>query len=196
MNILKVFRKNKKCNLLIMILLFFSTNCSLIPNDEALVNKVLFKTAKILKKTKHLELIGFGGGTDINDLHQEVSLTFRSHEKVNVEKARELLVFCSEVLLNKINSTENIKKYLLNGKFTTKSIKVCVIFEDENLEYYSTEYLSMCFCSHSNIYFLTFEKYKNVLDYKETYEESVQILKDQGKYDQIMKEVHEVCNKY
>ncbi|MBN1216108.1 MAG: hypothetical protein JXA99_11795 [Candidatus Lokiarchaeota archaeon] len=30
----------------------------------------------------------------------------------------------------------------------------------------------------------------------ETYEEAVQILKDQGKYDQIMKEVHEACNKY
>jgi len=89
---------------------------------EKIADGITNKTAKKLQKEKGLVLIGTGGQM-MNDI-QMMAMSFDLYREVNLEEARELLVFIVQKYLKNINKTEEIKPYLHEDPFTVGNIEI------------------------------------------------------------------------
>ncbi|MFN0065348.1 MAG: hypothetical protein ACKVOH_03840 [Chlamydiales bacterium] len=75
---------------------------------------------------RHLMLSGYGGAM-MHDI-QEISLSFLSHDTLNVDEARILYVEMVEELLQRVNSHEQIRPHLHNFPFGIDNIKLDISF--------------------------------------------------------------------
>jgi hypothetical protein len=89
-----------------------------------MANRLLSKTAKQLKVEKGLIPIGDMGQMMGNI--QAMGLSFQYFHIINLEEARNLLVYASNVFLNNINENKEIRPYLNNYPFTPKNIELVI----------------------------------------------------------------------
>jgi len=93
---------------------------------EEIADKITDEVAKKLKKDKSLHLIGTGGAM-MHDI-QMMMMGFQFYQEVDIEAARELLVYSTEEYLSAINSNEEIRPYLHVYPFTAENVKVEIYF--------------------------------------------------------------------
>ena len=104
-------------------LLLICSSCISLPEDYThIAAKIRRKTATQLEKEKGLWAIGTPGQM-YNDI-EEIGLEFEYFHLVNLEEARELLVYAIQVFLNNINSNKEVRPFLHNYPFTTKNIEI------------------------------------------------------------------------
>jgi hypothetical protein len=91
-----------------------------IPKSDAIVHEIMDDTFKVLQKKHKLSPAGIG----INGKFEYLELSFELFEILTQNQLREMLFDCSQVFLEKINSSEKVKPYLKNVPFTEKNIGI------------------------------------------------------------------------
>lgn len=81
----------------------------------AILDKVVEKEIKLIGKEENVELFGYGGG--MLEGIKRIDLTFVSYQKVDLAKARRMIVYWTERIGNAVNSKEELKKYLIPYPF-------------------------------------------------------------------------------
>ena|SRR3990167_8677558 len=94
--------------------------------DEKIVNQITEETAKKLKEKKNLILIGTGGQM-MHEIEM-LAMSFQFFHEVDLEKARELIVYAVREYLSDINNNEEVRPYLHNYPFTAKNVEIRIFF--------------------------------------------------------------------
>ena len=109
----------------IIFLLLICSSCISLPEDYTqIATKIQRETASQLEKEKGLWAIG-DSGQMYNDI-QTMGIEFEYFHLVNLEEARELLVYAIQVFLHNINSNKEVRPFLHNYPFTTKNIEITI----------------------------------------------------------------------
>jgi hypothetical protein len=120
----------------ILISSFFIFGCQFpihVPNEkQRYVTDIRNNAALKIKNRTGLVPFGFGG--QMMDQIKVVTLVFLYHQPVDVDKARELLISSSEILLHEINSDERIRPYLDCYPFDPKNISITLCIQKLNGE--------------------------------------------------------------
>ncbi|MBI5346412.1 MAG: hypothetical protein HZB76_04650 [Chlamydiae bacterium] len=158
--------------------LIFMTNCSdNKPSERAkLEHEVSVKTVEEIYQNKGLKFLGFGGGGP-HDIKM-LALSFKTYGKVNVDEARELLVYCVEQFLSNINSNEKIRPFLHNFPFTGNNIEIRIFFYNKNDAKVNPPYISYAVAIDGVVRFYiknSFDKFEKVSE--ETYEKALKKVK-------------------
>ena len=132
----------------VLILMFLLTGCDApsIPQSypssmESLVDEVRNQTFVQLKMEKELHPCGIGSG--MKDKIRMLALSFNYYRELNIEEARELLMYATRVFLDKINSNQEIRPFLLNDPFTPFDIDITVFLRNLDGSYPNTEKLQV-----------------------------------------------------
>src|SRR5690348_9149685 len=80
-----------------------------IPDYERIADKITNRTAEKLKKEKKIILIGIGGRM-MDDI-QMMAMSFNYYQEVNLEQARELLIYAVNEYLSDINNNQDVRPY-------------------------------------------------------------------------------------
>ncbi len=113
---------------IMIIILSFLFGCSSLgyqsPRYVKLADAITANTAKKLEEQKKLYLIGTGGGMmhDIQAMH----MSFQFFHEVDLEEARELIVYALREYLSDINNNEEVRPYLHNYPFTAKNVEIMI----------------------------------------------------------------------
>lgn len=95
-----------------------------------LAHEITEKTGNELKEQKNLYLVGTGGRM-MDDI-QMMAMSFDYYQEVNLETARELIVYSIKEYLSAINSNMEIRPYLHEYPFTAKNVKITIFFFNSN----------------------------------------------------------------
>lgn len=119
--------------LLITVLVFSCNNYSKYskfkpPEYERISDHIVRNTAKKLKQTKDLRLIGTGGGMMYNV--RMVAMSFSFNHKINVNEGRDLVIACLNECLEAYNLNEEIRPYLANYPFEPKNIEIRIFIQN------------------------------------------------------------------
>lgn len=144
--------------------------------DIALEKKVMIKTIKKLKKEKDLLCIGFGGFGKKKIKISSLSFV-NNGSPHNIDKARELMVYATEIFLNEFNSFDKIKPYLINHPFTSENIEIKIFFEDKKGNSFSSPNLLVVSLYKGKILYKTNEDYCLITVYEEPYERALNFIK-------------------
>ncbi|MBI5346932.1 MAG: hypothetical protein HZB76_07315 [Chlamydiae bacterium] len=146
------------------------------PSKRAKIeHEVSVKTVKEICQNKNLKCIGFGGG-DVYDIRM-LSLSFKTHGKVNVDEARELIVYCAELFLSNINANEKMRPLLHNFPFTRKNIEIRIFSETEPSNDYPL-YISYAAAIEGVVTYYKNNQFDRLEQfYQETYEEALKKVK-------------------
>jgi hypothetical protein len=98
--------------------------CSQTEDYEVLATRIESQTAKQLKREKGLVPTGNSGQMMGNI--KSMGLSFNYYHLLNLEEARELLLYASNVFLKNINENKEIRPYLHNYPFTSKNIELVI----------------------------------------------------------------------
>lgn len=163
--------------MLLLLNLFITTGCYSASKHVQLANNITSPFCKQLQKTHHLYLIGSGGG--MMDNVESISLTFVSHQKVNVEQGRKILVDVSETLLNRINAYPQIKPHLNNFPFTANNLDISILFETPSGEFLRGEYLASLSVDEGRVIYAKYDPLNKKLFtvYRETYIQALEIIR-------------------
>lgn len=104
--------------------------CSQTEDYEVLATRIESQTAKQLKKEKGLIPIGNSGQMMGNI--KSIGLSFNYYHLLNLEEARELLVYAGKTFLKNINENKEIRPYLHNYPFTSKNIELVIFICQAN----------------------------------------------------------------
>ncbi len=172
-------KKNK--NILFFILIIFISGCFSASSYSSIAHKITHKTAVQLKKEKDLQFFGSGGGM-MGDI-QMMAIDFQYFHLVNLQEARELLVYAIQTYLNNINSNKEVRPYLHNYPFTAKNIGIIIcILQPDGSEPAQGELAGLVLRNGILRYELTALS-KNAfcpVFHKETYEEALKILAEKS----------------
>ena len=102
-----------------------------LPIYEHYVNEIVNSFCAEVE-AEHKGLTCSGSGGSMPDNVRKISVDFYASFTASVEEARLLQVSCAKKLLNKINSHEKIKPYLVKYPFTPKEISISISFYDKN----------------------------------------------------------------
>ena len=116
--------------LLMLIVVSFAFGYSFTPykmsEKQKIVNRLRKETAKKLQKKKNLVLAGTGGQM-MYDIEM-LAMSFNYYQEVDLENARELIVYAMNEYLADINNSEKIRPYLSTYPFTSKNIDITIFF--------------------------------------------------------------------
>ncbi len=90
--------------------------------DEVIADQVLARAAKKIETTKDLHLIGIGAQM-LNEIEM-LALSFQCLREVDLNTARELIVYSVQTLMAEVNENEEIRPYLKNYPFTSKNVEI------------------------------------------------------------------------
>ena len=122
---------------LIYILLLITVGCSHfnpyrdksgLSKDELIVNEIIAKTARHLKKEKGLQPCGTGA--QMMDEVKMLALSFDYNKPLEIEEGRKLIVYAVETFVSMINSDERIHPYLYNYPFEPKNVEVAIFIKN------------------------------------------------------------------
>ena len=124
---------------------------------------------------------------------EEFILKYKSSEKVDVERARVLIVNTVEELLNLINSSPILRPKLANYPFTSENLTYSISFENinnnyyenPNAKYYPNEYISYVLLMKGCIGYAIFNPSEQKLQtyHIELYEEALKIVTENERSD-------------
>jgi hypothetical protein len=163
----------------IIIFVFFSIGCQIpwvnhCSEDERIVNQITNSAAKKIKRETGLVPFGFGG--QMMDQIKVLTLVFLYRQPVDIDKARELLVTASEILLHEINSDERVRPYLVCYPFEPKNIVIQLVIQKEDGHSFGGENLSVITTRRGIIEYEIDDSVIPLLKtiYEETYQEALQ----------------------
>ncbi|MEX0962283.1 MAG: hypothetical protein WDZ28_05460 [Simkaniaceae bacterium] len=109
---------------LLMISLAFGCNSMTykLSDDEKIVNQITQETAKKLKEKKKLVLIGTGG--QMMYKIEMLAMSFNYYQEVDLNSARDLIVYTINEYLTDINNNQDVRPYLHEYPFTSKNIEI------------------------------------------------------------------------
>lgn len=147
-----------------------------LPDYEKIADDITEKTAQKLKEQKNLYLVGTGGGM-MNDI-QMMAMSFHFYQEVDLEEARELVVYAANEYLLDINNNEEIRSYLHEYPFTAKNVEIHIWVYEPDRSRLSPEkiYYISAINGVLNYYIRGLEEYSRVAICKETYEEALQAI--------------------
>jgi hypothetical protein len=165
--------------LLIFISFFFKNKPEYhLSREEQLVNRILAKTAKIIKDKYNLNPCGEGAAMPGGSV-QELTLCFTTKCPYTKEKLRELIIKIAQELLTQVNKNKEIKKFIKNPPFTIKNIQIIIYNHDRNGRSLRDPEISNAQILEGILNYSTIDpedsfKYKN--EYEESYEEALKAL--------------------
>jgi hypothetical protein len=90
--------------------------------------KILSITAQVSRKIQEetgLRLIGRGGGViGEKRLVRKLNMSFSHYGVINMEKGRELVIYCMQEYLSAINGCEEIREELVHYPFTPQDVEI------------------------------------------------------------------------
>ena len=176
-----------KLLILLILNLFIVAECNSAPRHVQLVNNITGPFCKELQKTHHLYLIGSGGG--MMDNVESISLTFVSHQKVNVEQGRKILVELAETLLYGINSYFPIRPYLNTFPFTANNLDISILFETPSGEFLSGDYLASLSGDEGRVSYAKYDPSNKKLFtvYREPYSKAIEVVQSQRLFNHMQR---------
>ena len=138
-----------------------------IPEPDRIAFEIINETVDILTKKYPLELCGTG----MNGKFEYLEISFEVSKILDRQKAREMLIDCVEIFLEKINTNEKIQPYLIAKPFTFENAGIVFFIRDEKNNRVFHPAITVAACSSHGISFRTKEK-ENIFQYKEVYEET------------------------
>lgn len=147
---------------------------------DELINNILTRTAKIIKKKYHLNPCGIGVAMPGGPI-QEVTLCFDTAFPKTIEQLRELLIQVAEETLTQISSSEELQKFIKPSFFTIKNVEIIIYNRDiDGREVYdpgiSTSELSQGILTYQTVDISNTFEYKQ--EFTETYEEGLKIIQN------------------
>ncbi len=146
--------------------------------EYALVNKI--RKEVFFQLEKENDLHAFGTGSQMMDKIKMLHFGFRYYHETDIDNARNLLVKAGNLVLDKINSLEEIRQYLENYPFKPKNIEIVIFLYNPNGSDRGPEKLQTISMKEGSL------RYENdILDakgfqtiiYEETYEEALNKLR-------------------
>lgn len=114
---------NFSLTLLIIVLAFGCNSMTYkLSDDEKIVNQITQETAKKLKEKKNLVLIGTGGQMMYEI--EMLAMSFNYYQEVDLNSARDLIVYAIKEYLSDINNNQKIRPYLHEYPFTSKNVEI------------------------------------------------------------------------
>lgn len=148
---------------------------------EQLVNITLARAAQIIENKYNIQPSGEGAampGGPIKELF--LSFDIKGHEYTK-NKLRELLIKCTEVLLNQVNTSEEIKPFLAKVPFTIENVQIVIYNLDKDGRELYDPLISTAEISHGFLIYRTVDpsnSFRFKQEFKETYEEALELLKN------------------
>jgi hypothetical protein len=166
---------------LFVILISFVSSCAApipdvykISEKEQLANQVIRQAFSQLRKEKDLEPFGEGG--QMMHQIQMLALSFSYYKPLDIEQAREMLIYVSTTFLDIINKNEKIRPYLDNYPFDLKNIEIRIVVRGgDKSDPDKLVFVSM----HRGVLGYDIREFGTILlkeFYRETYEEAVERL--------------------
>lgn len=146
-----------------------------ISQGELLVNEILAKTAKIIKDKYNLKPCGAGASMPGGPI-RELTLCFDTKYPHTKEKLRELLIKTAQELLEQVNESKEIQKFIKDPPFTIKNVQIIIYNHDKNGRSLQDPEISNAQILQGILNYSTIDpedsfKYKN--EYEESYEEAL-----------------------
>lgn len=120
---------------------FMYFNFILFPTKQQILNKSVISASKTIMDKYQAEFTGIGFGSNIDNLIHIVFVSFNVNKEMDIEHAREMIIFSASALLKSLNENESLKPLLLNNKLEVKKICVNFSFYDDNKQYHSHPFL-------------------------------------------------------
>ena len=142
-------------------------------DDEKIVNQITQETARKLKEKKNLILIGTGGQM-MHEIEM-LAMSFNYYQEVDLNTARNLIVYAINEYLSNINDNKKIRPYLSNYPFTSKNVEIMIfVYGPNRLELPPEEIY--CITSRKGIirYYTRSDRDHPIC--KETYEQALQAI--------------------
>ena len=102
-----------------------SKNNYQLSKEELIVNEILAKTARRLKKETGLQPCG--DGAQMMYKVKKLNLSFDYQGPIEIDKARELLLTAVDALVSAVNADQRIHPYLHNYPFEPKNVDIRII---------------------------------------------------------------------
>jgi len=160
---------------LILFLFSFLLGCSPFlhqsPRYIKFAHKITAETAKKLQTEKKLYLIGTGGQM-MHDI-QMMAMDFNYYQEVDLNTARELLMYVVNEYLAAINNNTEVRPYLHEYPFTAKNIETTIFIYGPNRRDLPQEKICRVKCIKGRFdYYNGLDDYNPI--YRETYDEALQ----------------------
>jgi hypothetical protein len=154
---------------------------------EKIADRITAKTIQKIESETGLSFVGIGGG--MMDQVRMMAISFDYYGEINMEQARELLIYCVNEYLTAINSSEEIRPHLVHYPFTPKDVEIRIFISKANRKDVSNGELSVASqIDGTTKYYVKQPGAPSIrVDYKETYEESVSILESEPVVNKIRK---------
>jgi hypothetical protein len=143
------------------------------PTKGSLANEVRHRAFVQLKIEKGLRPRGVGA--QMMDQIKMLALAFGYYKEVDIEEARELLVYAGRVFLGIINENEQIRPLLDNYPFKPENIQIQIVLQKPNGSEVSPGKLCIVTMRNGILNYKTDspEGYTLLTTHEETYEEAV-----------------------
>jgi hypothetical protein len=174
-------------NMKLFILFIFVSllgSCTPIPFYIKRHNQIINREIKRFEKEEKLQAIG--GGGSMTDAISEVSLTFVSYKKSDVNEARRLCVKCIQEINQALNSDTELHIYLNPYPFPSDKTDISILFLNHNGAYidYKCAYLgfggvSLVTQIHGSLFYFSHNFRSHMLEpyYEEPYETALAIVR-------------------
>lgn len=150
------------------------------PRYVKLAHKITDETAEKLKKKKNLSPAGTGGSM-MNDVKM-MMMAFQFFEVVDMDAARELLVYSTEEYLTNINSNKELRPYLHNYPFTSENVEIVIYFSQPNRGDVPLGNIAVAAVGNGSIVYYTKCSGPQTLKefYEEPYQDALKIVASEG----------------
>jgi hypothetical protein len=134
-----------------------------------------------MKKEKQLYAIGMGGGgIGKPGILRMLSITFQNYDKMDISRARSLLVYSVEEFLKEINAKDELKPYLTETPFTSKNVDIAIHFvnkKSRNLR--NPPFLAVARAKEGKLDYIVDSNETLEWIKEETYDEALEILRQE-----------------
>lgn len=154
-----------------------------IPDYEKMADRITDQTAKKIEAKTGLRLCGTGGGM-MNHIRM-MAMSFNCYSAVDMDKGRELVVYCVNEYLAAINANEEIRPHLIHYPFTPSDVEIRIFIYKPDRKDVPIGDLSVVSQAYGQVVYKVREPFPVVLKrvHEETFEEAVQqIARKQAAY--------------
>jgi len=163
------------------------TSCVSVSVHQRVATKIMKRHVEYIREKFGAQISTFGGG--FNQKVNNITLSFDMRGPMELQRARKLIIAFSTDLLDRINSSEEIRPYLVNHPFLPSNLSYGISFVDKTGEHMknpgnskSTNSLARCNISNGTVYYSIMNENKPYLQtvHSETYEEALEIVNSEG----------------
>ncbi len=148
---------------------------------EKIADEITANTAQQLEKQKGLFLAGTGGGMMHNI--RMMAMSFDFYQEVDLQTARELIVYAIREYLSDINSNKEVRPYLQNYPFTAKNVEIRIWISKPDRSKASSGKIHYISAINGILDYYTREdnQHSRKTICEETYEEALEVISSESK---------------